>query len=249
MCIRDRYQLPQPLPRIQSNWAVDLVEGLASPELSGLLLFIGGMALIAELSSPGVGVGGFVSFLCFLLYFWSNYMNGTADVLEVMLFLAGLVCLLVELLVLPGFGLFGLFGAGMVVAALVLASQTFVFPRTELELAKTARTLGVMVLTGFAMLGSLAILQKHLQKLPGFGRLTLQPPNDEEQQEREMLVDYRDLLHQEGTARTPMRPSGKAEFSQRVVDVLSDGEAIEAGTRVRVVEVAGNRVVVRAVGS
>ena len=70
--------------------------------LVGLLIGPHGMALIAELSSPGVGVGGFVSFLCFLLYFWSNYMNGTADVLEVMLFLAGLVCLLLELLVLPG---------------------------------------------------------------------------------------------------------------------------------------------------
>lgn len=246
--LAEQYQLATPLPQLQSNWALELIEGLASPQLSGLLLFIGGMALIAELSAPGVGVGGFISFLCFLLYFWSNYMQGTADVLEVMLFVAGLGCLLIELLVLPGFGLFGLFGAGMVLAALVLASQTFVFPRTEFELAATARTLAVVVCTGVAMLGSLAFLQRHLHRLPGFRRLTLEPPTDADLlEQRELLVDYRDLLHQEGTACTPMRPSGKAEFGERMVDVLSDGEAIEAGTRVRVVEVAGNRVVVQAI--
>ncbi len=246
--LAEQHQLSMPLPQLPSNWALDLIEGLASPQLSGLLLFIGGMALIAELSAPGVGVGGFISFVCFLLYFWSNYMQGTADVLEMMLFVAGLGCLLIELLVLPGFGLFGLFGGGMVLAALVLASQTFVFPRTEFELAATARTLAVVVGTGVAMLGSLAFLQRHLHRLPGFSRLTLEPPTDADlQEQRELLVDYRDLLHQEGTACTPMRPSGKAEFGERMVDVLSDGEAIEIGTRVRVVEVAGNRVLVQAV--
>ena len=55
-----------------------------------MLLFIGGFALIAELSSPGIGVGGFISALCFLLYFWSNFLAGTAELLEILLFLAGI---------------------------------------------------------------------------------------------------------------------------------------------------------------
>ena len=59
-------------------------------------------------------------------------------------------------------------------------------------------------------------------------------------------VDRRDasLLGQEGVVDSLLRPAGVAIFAGRRVDVVSRGEPIEAGARVRVLEVAGNRVVV-----
>ncbi len=104
------YQLPETPKLIGPNWAFDLVDALASPQLAGILLFVGGFALIAELSSPGIGIGGFLSAVCFLLYFWSNFLHGTAEVLEIMLFLTGIACIAIEIFVLPGFGIFGLGG-------------------------------------------------------------------------------------------------------------------------------------------
>lgn len=59
-------------------------------------------------------------------------------------------------------------------------------------------------------------------------------------------VDLRDraLLGKEGLAENLLRPIGTAMLDGRRVDVQSRGEPIEAGSRVRVIEVEGNRVVV-----
>ena len=98
-----------------------------------LLLVIGGAALYIELHAPGIGIGGFVAAVCFLLFFWSRYLGGTAGWLEVSLFVAGVSCLLLEVFVIPGFGIFGLGGGALVLASLVLASQTFLWPRNEYQ--------------------------------------------------------------------------------------------------------------------
>ena len=59
-------------------------------------------------------------------------------------------------------------------------------------------------------------------------------------------TDERDvaLLGREGTTESPLMPTGIARFDGRRVDVISRGEPLEAGRRVRVLEVRGNRVVV-----
>lgn len=59
-------------------------------------------------------------------------------------------------------------------------------------------------------------------------------------------IDRRDarMLGAEGVVESLLRPAGVAIFDGRRVDVVSRGEAIEAGARVRVIELAGNRVVV-----
>ncbi len=59
-------------------------------------------------------------------------------------------------------------------------------------------------------------------------------------------IDPRDarMLGAEGVVESLLRPAGVATFEGRRVDVVSRGEAIEAGARVRVIELAGNRVVV-----
>ena len=60
-------------------------------------------------------------------------------------------------------------------------------------------------------------------------------------------MQYKDLVGQEGVALTTLRPAGMARFGEKKVDVVSEGEVVDRDSRVRVVEVKGNRVVVRAV--
>jgi len=62
-------------------------------------------------------------------------------------------------------------------------------------------------------------------------------------------MQYKDLVGQEGVALTTLRPAGMARFGEKKVDVVSEGEVVERDARVRVVEVKGNRVIVRAVRS
>jgi membrane-bound serine protease (ClpP class) len=60
-------------------------------------------------------------------------------------------------------------------------------------------------------------------------------------------TQYKELVGQEGVALTVLRPAGMARFGDKKVDVVSEGEVIDRDSRVRVIEVKGNRVVVRAV--
>jgi membrane-bound ClpP family serine protease len=76
----------------------------------------------------------------------------------------------------------------------------------------------------------------------------LEPPSGAELEDishREALVNLDHLLGHQGTTTTQLTPSGKARFGHELVDVIADGEVIARGASVVVVEVQGNRVVVR----
>src|SRR5205807_9080192 len=90
----------------EPNWALEFIEALSSPAFAVLLLVIGFVGIYVELHAPGLGVGGFVALVAFTLFFWSKYVDGTAGWLEVLLFLGGVFCVLLEVLVIPVFGIF-----------------------------------------------------------------------------------------------------------------------------------------------
>ena len=48
-----------------------------------------------------------------------------------------------------------------------------------------------------------------------------------------------------GAAETPLRPSGKALFDGELIDVITEGDFVDAGEPVQVRLVEGNRIVVR----
>jgi Membrane-bound serine protease (ClpP class) len=54
---------------------------------------------------------------------------------------------------------------------------------------------------------------------------------------------------EEGWRGPVLRPAGKAEFGAALVDVVTDGEFLERGAKVRVVMVEGDRVVVEGLGA
>ncbi len=59
--------------------------------------------------------------------------------------------------------------------------------------------------------------------------------------------DARDFLGAEGVSLTPLRPAGAARIKDKRVDVVADGELIPPNSRIQVVRVDGNRIVVRTV--
>jgi hypothetical protein len=239
---------------VEPGWADFLIRALASPGVAGLLLFIGVAALLVELQAPGTAVGGFVAAVCFLLFFWSHYLGGTAGWLEVTLFAAGVVCLLLEIFVIPGFGIFGLGGGVMILASIVLASQTSgsIIPHNDYQFEQLQSSLLPIAGAGLGVIVVATILRKRLPRSRLFGHLMLEPPAGEEAaiiRRREALVDFRDLVGTRGTATTQLTPSGKARFGNTLVDVMADGEVIDRGAAIEVVEVRGNRVLVREVVS
>lgn len=236
----------------EPNWALELVEALASPGLAILLIVIGFVGVYIELHSPGIGIGAFVAAVAFLLFFWSKFLYGTAEWLEVLLFLGGVFCVLMEVLVLPGFGIFGLGGGAMILASLILASQTFVLPRTESQMIELRHSLTIVAAASLIVIASSIALRRYLPSTPVFRHLLLAPTSEQELVDldyRESLADFSHLVGQQGTATTNLMPAGKAEFDGQLIDVIAEGLPIDRGTPIVVVKARGSRVQVRAMES
>jgi membrane-bound serine protease (ClpP class) len=94
---------------------------------------------------------------------------------------------------------------------------------------------------------------KILPRTPWGRRLILRAPDQQESASASRVVSATtsqgldDLMDAQGTAATPLRPSGIGEFGSRRVSVVTLGEMVEIGQPIRVVEVRGNNVVVEPV--
>jgi membrane-bound serine protease (ClpP class) len=244
------YHIDGEIKTVRSNWALQAIEWLADPRLSAMLLFVAMFALMIEFSSPGVGLPGFIALLCFVLFFWSKFLHGTATGLEVSLFVVGILCVLIEIFVAPGTMVFGIGGALMIVSSIILASQTFVLPTNTYQLKEMPISLGVFIVGLAGGMVAVGLIRRYLPDTPYFNNMILQPPREaelEQQQSREQLVQWAHLSGKRGVTTTALFPSGKALFGDQMVDVMSAGEMIEKGASVVVVDVLGSRVLVREV--
>src|SRR5829696_7251087 len=84
------------------TWVDDTVAVLNHPVATTALVVTGLVFLYVELATAGIGLATLPALLCFLLFFWAKFLGGTAGWLELVLFIAGLVCLLLEIFVIPG---------------------------------------------------------------------------------------------------------------------------------------------------
>ncbi len=247
--LKQLFRLQEDPPVAQPNWALEFVEALASPSLAWILLLVGFYGLYIELRAPGIGVGAFVGSVSLLLFFWSQYLNGTAGWLEVILFFTGMIFIMMEVFVLPGFGIFGLGGGAMVIASIVLASLTFVRPHSEKDLEELTTSVGTLALAIFGVMICALVSRRYLPEAPLFRHLVLarlKPEERAELEDREMMVDYSHLLGKRGVAATHLRPSGKAEIEHQLIDVIAEAEPLDRGTPLEVVDAHASRVVVRA---
>lgn len=243
----------QKIRRDSPTWVDSLVTTLNTPWMRTVLLFLGMFMLILELKLPGVGLPAVISALSFLLFFWSSYMNRTADELEIILFLLGIVCLALELFVFPGFGVFGVSGVLLILISIVMASHTFVWPTREAEYKEMGLTLLQVLLILLAVAGGAAAFGRYLPSIPLFNRMVLKPETLEEQLADDETgkpllsgeTSYHHLLGETGRTTTVLKPSGKARFGDELIDVTADGFFIEPDTSIEVIEVQGAKVIVK----
>ncbi len=235
-------------PTIADRPLVRFVERIGRNNgLMFILLMIGFFALSAEAGAPGLGIPGFISMLCFALYFWMKFLAGTAEWLELIALGLGLTCIAIEIFVVPGVGIFGIGGLILTVLGIVLMSQTFVIPRNSYQLE--VLTQGIwLALGGVAgLIGGFFVIRTMVPHVPILSDMVMETTDPETLDRHERLSDYSHLVGVAGIATTLLRPAGKARFGDTIVAVISDGRAIELGDPVRVREVHGNRIVVEAV--
>jgi membrane-bound serine protease (ClpP class) len=239
------------------GWVDSLVTILTDPYVSWLLLFVGAFMLVIEFKLPGIGLPAIISALAFLLFFWSHYLSGTADQLEIILFLVGLVCLAMELFVFPGFGVFGMSGILLMLCSIVLASHTFIWPTQDYEYQELGHTL--LQVTGMlvAVSGCAVVLARYFPSMPFLSRLVLKPEPWTTVEAEDILgrpvADGHEsltfLIGETGRTTSPLRPAGKARFGNVLLDVTTTGVFVEPDNLVEVVDVQGSRVVVKRLGT
>jgi membrane-bound serine protease (ClpP class) len=231
----------------RDDWLDRVAEFFREPVVNLLLLMIGMASLVLALKMPGLGVPEVLAGLCFVLFFWSHSFVGQFTMLAVLLFLLGLVLIGLEIFIMPGLGVTGISGVLLVVLSLVLVTLEHL-PRTSEDWGQLALRLTTFLLSMLGALATAFLLAWYLPHIPYARRIILAPPGTPEEEEVEASEPPPTiaLLGQVGEAVTPLRPAGKARFGEEFVDVVSEGDYIPPGSRVQVIEVEGNRVVVKA---
>jgi membrane-bound serine protease (ClpP class) len=201
---------------------------------------VGLLGLLVELRTPGFGVPGAVGLGALGLFLWGHWIVQLAGWEEILLLVAGLVLLLLEALVIPGFGLAGGLGLLAIVGALGLT-----LVGEGATVAVIVGALGRAAISILVAIGAALALMRFLPSLPFGRRLVLGSQMRTAEGYESAPVDDRQWLGRTGTALSPLRPAGVADLDGERVDVVSDGSFIEAGAVLEVTRVDGNRVVVR----
>ena len=248
--LKDRLGIPPDLEfrKVERTWVDTLVFVLNTNVVTGLLFFVAIICIYIELSTM-TGVFGIISAVAFSLFFWSRVLGGTATGLEIVLFVVGLLLLGMEIFVVPGFGVFGVTGILLLLGSLIMAGQTFTGIGLDYDLKRAGETVltfgGAMVAVVIASM----ILSHFLPRIPILREIILTPPGGQQQDEPRLRPELETasaaLVGASGTTVTVLRPAGKARIDGRLMDVVSDGPYVETGMDVTVVDVQGNRIVVR----
>lgn len=232
------------LRRSEPNWAENVVRFLTHPVVSSLLISVGMLGIFLELRTPGFGLPGIAGVTSLGLFFWGHWLAQLAGWEELLLVAGGVVLLALELLVFPGFGIAGVLGLLALGAGLVM-SMTGGGAAAPFIMAVALRV--VFALVAAVLLGLL--LLRFMTRLPWGRKLVLQTGLDATQGYASAPDRDRQWLGRRGTAQAMLRPAGFALIDGERVDVVSDGEPIDAGAAVEVVRVDGNRIVVRRVST
>jgi membrane-bound ClpP family serine protease len=153
--------------------------------------------------------------------------------LAVLAFLLGLIAIILEIIVFPGFGIAGIIGIILFGWGVLLASVDVVHVTEALVLALIATI--IILIVGLKLMSRYKLWFK----------LTLQNRQQKENGYVAPLQELSSFGGKEGFALTPLRPAGTAEVAGERLDVVTGGEFIEPGSRVMVVRVEGTRVVVK----
>ena len=226
---------------------IDKIVGfLVSPVVSGILimLIIGGIYF--ELQQPGIGFPLILAVSAAALYFAPLYLDGLASYWEILLFLVGIVLIILEIFVFPGFGVSGVTGIICIVAGLVFSMVgTVGFDFSQVPGGIVANRL-MVVLISFAFALPLSIwMGKKLFESTLFGGLALNTEEATGDGYTVAISQMQSLIGCEGEAATILRPAGKVVVDGKYYDAVAQISFIEKGSHVQIVDYVNGSLVVQ----
>lgn len=226
---------------ISVDWAESFIRFINHPIITSILMMVIMVGMFMEIKTPGWGVPGTASLIALALFFGAGYILEIASIMDILLFLAGVVLLIVEVFVVPGFGVFGIAGIMLMITGLFLGLISDL-PLIDGDILSMA----IMQLAGaFALSGILIyFLAKTLPKTEVWNKLILKD-NIIAKSGYTSNKKFSHLLKKEGTSLTDLRPAGTVIINNQRYDAVTQGEYIERDNNIKVVEIEGSKIVVK----
>ncbi|MEW6506896.1 MAG: NfeD family protein [Bacteroidota bacterium] len=228
---------------LDSNWAEDFVRFVNNPIISSLLIMLGLIGLYTEIKTPGWGIAGTVGIISLAIFFGAGYILELASILEILMFVIGVVLLLIEIFAFPGFGVFGIAGIILMVGSLFLGLIS------DFEMIDWSIISIAIIQLGFTFLFTFIViyfLLKFLPKTEIWGKLILQE-KVAAKSGYAARPQFEHFIGLQGVAFTDLRPAGTALIEGNRVDVVTEGDYIKNGSRILVKSVEGSKVVVEVI--
>ena len=220
---------------IYPNWAENISRFVTNPVVSPLLLSIGFLGLIIEFWTLGWGIAGSIGIISLSLFFGGHIIVGLAGFETIILFVIGLLLLLAEIFFIPGFGLAGISGIAAILASIFLTFGNIV-----------QATYSILIALGISVIGFFLLI-KYIPSTRTWRKFVLSTEQKKELGYTVGTKDLKRLTGKEGIAITPLRPSGIVEVNGKKLNALTRGEYVDSNTRIKIISVEGNKIVVEAV--
>jgi membrane-bound serine protease (ClpP class) len=230
--------------------------------ISPILIIIGIIGLYIEFKTPGFGLPGIVGVAAFALYFFGGYVAGFSGLEWMLVFLAGLILVLLELFIFTGTFALGIVGALLMLLAIVMA-WVDVYPRVPempdvpgwqglpslpaLTISDFNRSLFILCVALAGSAASIWILRRFMPRTAIYHQLvsgTASGMASLEKQGRKRAA----LAGAVGVALSNLRPGGKAQFGDEILDVITQGDLAAKGQKVRILGFSATEAIVEVVG-
>ncbi|HLU89183.1 MAG TPA: NfeD family protein, partial [Cyclobacteriaceae bacterium] len=231
--------------RHQMSTTEKVIAFFLNPVVSGFLILIIFAGIYFELQTPGVGFPILASITAIILYFIPYYLTGLAENWEIFAFGIGVIFIVLEVFVLPGFGIFGILGIALVLTGLTLGMlPNELFDFTFVSSGDFFMALLTVILSVILAVVLIFSFASKINEWKAFSRFSLA---DTQQRVDGYTSSFysNDLLGQEGMAHTRLMPSGKILIDDEVYDAYSRGEFIDKGERVKVISTEGTSLKVK----
>ncbi len=226
--------------KTSENWSENFVRFLTNPVVASLLTTFGFLGILFELQSPGWGIPGSIGLICLALSLSASYIAELATMSDLLVILMGMLFLMLEAFVFPGFGVAGVVGIIFILWGLYLLLLPDV-PVGEEVLSQASNGLIIGIIGGLI---GLVLLFRAMTKTKFWRDLT-SPDIQKREDGYVASFGWEKLVGEEAFTETDLHPSGWINIGKDRVFALSEGNFIEKNVKVVILSVDGNRVIVR----
>jgi len=219
-----------------------MIGWLLSPAVRGILIAGIVLGLYFEIQTPGLGIPSLAAICAAILYFAPAYLDGLAENWEIVLFAVGILLILLEVFIIPGFGIAGVSGIIISVGSLVLAmlrNVSFDFSLVGFESAFL--TLAILFIVSVAFILTLLFLPKK-SKSHLFSKFVLETTLEEARINTPIQASVK--VGQTGEVVFECKPEGKVKVEGQLYIALSRSEVISVGTKVVIISFNGQKLIV-----